>query len=371
MTEKNELAGAAALLGASAIWGASFVLAKLAFHELTVPHVLLYRFIFAVLPFLPILLARGARPERRDLWLFALTGFLMVPVTFLLQFGGLMLTSATSTALLIGTGAPLLALAAVLFEGEHLGKRGWVAVAVSCLGVLMLVGAPGAKGDWRGDLMVLGSMLIATVWVIMSKRLVGRYRALHATGWILLFGTLFLIPISLFWSGLPPVDISATTWASLLALGLGCTTLAYVLWNWGVANAGAARAGVYLNLEPIVGALMGILLMGDPLSVGVVAGGALIVVAAGIVSGDKAEPIPVRASKTTTPPWWQSACPSVHAEFAIRLYGGRPRELTSSGGETADNKTISTAIPCRTDAERRSWRPDEAQPATACRVSFW
>ena len=44
--------------------------------------------------------------------------------------------------------------------------------------------------------MMFVSMVICTVWVILSKRLMARYPALQATGWILLFGTLSLIPIS-------------------------------------------------------------------------------------------------------------------------------------------------------------------------------
>lgn len=320
MTTKTELLGIAALLGASIIWGTSFVLAKWAFAELSVAHVLLYRFVFAALPFLPLLRTRAARPARRDWWLFALTGFLMVPVTFALQFGGLALTSATSTALLIGTGAPLLALAGVLFEKERLGRRGWIAVAVSCLGVLLLVGAPGADDDWRGNLMVLVSMIVATVWVILSKRLVVRYGALPATAWILLFGTVTLIPLSLAWDGPPPVGLSAGVWASLAALGVGCTTFAYVLWNWGVAQVGASRAGVYLNLEPIAGATMGILVLGDPVSGGVVAGGGLIVAAALLVA--RAGSLGETPRAPRSPGWWQRDRPSLQAEFALSLYGG-------------------------------------------------
>jgi drug/metabolite transporter (DMT)-like permease len=334
--------------------------------------VIVYRFLFAVLPFLPILLARGARPRRRDLWLFALTGFLMVPVTFVLQFGGLMLTSATSTALMIGTGAPLLALAAVLFEGERLGRRGWTALAISCLGVLLLVGAPGAGDDWRGNLMVLLSMFVATVWVIMSKRLVGRYRALHATGWILLFGTLFLIPIALAWKGPPPVDLSVRTWASLVALGLGCTTLAYVLWNWGVARAGAARAGIYLNLEPIVGALLGVAVMGDAISGGVVVGGILILAAAGVVSRGLGEPKPTPLSVPARGlRWWLDGRPSLHAALTIRLYGGGPIESHRGVEGPSSDVAQPASDPRRAGQQHGEWRPHTVQLAVASRVSFW
>ncbi len=319
MTSRRDPAGIAALLLASAIWGATFVLAKIALVELGVAHLLLYRFVFAVLPFLPILLLGRVRPKGRDLWLLALTGFLMVPVTFLLQVGGLLFTSATSAALLIGTGAPLLAVAAVLFEGERLGRRGWIAVGISTLGVALLVGTPGEGDDWRGNLLVFLSMVAATVWVILSKRLIGRYPALHATAWILTAGTLMLIPISLAISGPPPVALSAGVWGSLLALGLGCTTLTYVLWNWGVARVGAGPAGVYLNLQPITGALLGVMVMGDPIGAGVVAGGGFVLAASWMISKRP------RGSRGASPEdprpsvrWWLDGRPSLQAEIALK-----------------------------------------------------
>ena len=314
--------GVAALLGASAIWGASFVLAKLALLELDLAHVLIYRFGLAVLPLLPILVKRAAWPNRRDLWLFSATGFLMVPVTFTLQFAALELTSATSTALLVGTGAPLLGLAGVLVERERLEGRGWTAIVMSCLGVALLVGLPGEGDDWRGNLMMFVSMIICTVWVILSKRLVGRYNALHATGWILVFGTLSMIPFALAWGGPPALDVSARAWLSLLGLGLGCTSLAYVLWNWGIARVGAARAGVYLNLEPIVGALLGVAILGDLVGPGVALGGGLILSAAWMVSTARQDSATPSARWLH---WWQADRPSLGAELSIRLWRGSSR----------------------------------------------
>jgi drug/metabolite transporter (DMT)-like permease len=322
MVTHRQYAGIAALLVAATIWGVSFVLAKAALVELSVAHLLLYRFVFAVVPFLPFLLTRGHRPKRCDLWLFVLTGFLMVPVTFLLQVGGLTLTSATSAALLVGTGAPLLALAAVLFENERLGRRGWISVAVSSFGVLLLVGKPGAGDDWRGNAMVLASMVISTAWVIMTKRLTGRYPALQATGWILLFGTLLLIPVSLLAAGPPPVDLSSATWAALLSLGLGCTTLAYFLWNWGVAQVGAGTAGVYLNLEPIAGAVAGVTILGEAISAGMALGGAAILVAAGIVATRSSTAASDVLDSRGSWSWWLKGRPSLQAEYALRRHGG-------------------------------------------------
>jgi drug/metabolite transporter (DMT)-like permease len=284
MIRRRFLAGAAAVGGASAIWGTTFVLAKLVLEELPVAYLILYRFTLASAVLLPFLLASRVRPARRDVPLLLLTAFLMVPVTFLLQFGGLALTSATCTALMIGSGAPLMALAGLLFEHERLGARGWTAVAVSTAGVGLLIGMPGEGSDWRGNLLVLVSVAVATVWVVMTKRLVGRYPALLVTGWLVVLGTLFELPVTLVWAGLPTTPVSGGAWGALLALGIGCTAIPYVLWNWGVARIGAGPAGIFLNAEPAGGALLGILILGEPVTTGVLGGGVLILAAAFLVS---------------------------------------------------------------------------------------
>lgn len=280
----KDISGIAAVLAASTIWGASFVLAKHVMNELPVVHITLYRFLFAGAPLIPILIRSQERIARQDLPLFVLTGFLMVPVTILLQFAGLALTSATSTALMVGVGTPLLAVAGVLFEKEVLGSRGWSAVALSSLGVVLLVGAPGDGNDWIGNLLVLASIFVSVVWILTSKRLIQRYSAFFATSWFIVIGTVFLIPITLLWSGPPAVSLSFSAWANLIGLGVGCTTFAYAAWNWGVSRIGAAPAGIYLNLEPMTGAFLGIVLLGDSLTGGILAGGALILVAAMMIS---------------------------------------------------------------------------------------
>lgn len=99
-----------------------------------------------------------------------------------------------------------------------------------------------------------------------------------------LFGTLTLAPVALLWEGVPRLDLTLLGWASVLVLGLGCSAATYALWNWGVARVPASRAGVFLNLEPLVGALLGVLVLGEAWGPGTVVGGTLIIGAALLVS---------------------------------------------------------------------------------------
>ena len=275
----------AALVISSCLWGMAFLFAKLALAELTVSQVVLYRFGLASLVLLPIAWLRRAWPRQEDLPLFLLTGFLNVPLTFLLQFSGLALTSVASASLIIGALPPLLALAAAGLYRERLGPRGWGAVGVSTLGVAMIVGMPGPDHNWLGDGLVLISIVVAVSWVLLSKRLIERYSALTATAYILTFGTLTLLPISLLWDGPPPLlRLPVGVIGSIVALGLVCTALTFMLWNWALERYPASRAGVFVNIEPVVGALLGVKVMGESLGPGMLLGGTLILAAAWIVS---------------------------------------------------------------------------------------
>ncbi len=61
-----------------------------------------------------------------------------------------------------------------------------------------------------------------------------------------------------------------------------------VLWNWGLRSVPAGGASVYLNLEPLAGALLGALVLGQGLGPSAVLGGALIIGAAVLVSRQQA-----------------------------------------------------------------------------------
>jgi drug/metabolite transporter (DMT)-like permease len=277
----------AAFVIAGSLWGAAFLFGKLAFTELPISHVALYRFIIATLVLMPVVIMRRVWPRRRDLPHFLLTGFLIAPMTFMLQYRGLALTTASSAALIIGTLPPLLALAAMWFSGEKLSLGGWLAIGVSTLGVVIVVGLPGADHNWLGDALVFLSMIVVVAWVLLSKPLIERYTALVATAYLMFFGMLTMLPISLIWDGMPSLDISSSVMASVIMLGLVCSALTFVLWNWGLTYVSASRAGIYTNIEPVVGVLLSVLFLRESLRPGMIVGGLLII--AGAIAITRAE----------------------------------------------------------------------------------
>ncbi|MGI6209401.1 MAG: DMT family transporter [Anaerolineae bacterium] len=295
----------AAFVGAGVLWGLGFPFGKVAFAQLGPAQVVLLRFILATAVLLPIPLLRRRWPRRRDLPLFIFTGVLTVPVVFLFQYAGLTLTTAASASLIMGATTPILAVAAVAFCGERMEPLEWVAVLASTVGVALIVGQPSGDHHWLGDALVLLSAISCTPSLLLSKALVHRYDAITATTYIVAFGTIALAPAALLWEGIPPLDLSGSVWVSVLVLGLGCSALSTLLYNWGLGQSSASKASVFLQLEPLVGAFLGVTFLNESLSAGAVVGGALIIAAATFMSRpprssaqEQAAPLPAPSGHT-------------------------------------------------------------------------
>ena len=278
----------AALTAAGCLWGIGFLGGKVALRELGVPHMLLYRLGFASLGLAPVALARGIRVRRADWPALAVAALLGVPVLFLLQFEGLDRTTVAHASLMIAAAPMLLALGAALFAGERLDGLGRAAVLASTVGASLIALAGPADGSdgasLAGDLLVIASLVAATAWVLISQRLMTRYSSGVVTCSVMMLGTLMLAAWVVAVYGLPPVRLATATWLALVSQGLLSTTCATLLWNWGVARVPASRAGVFVNLEPVIGAVLGVTVLGETLGPLALVGGALIVGAAIAIS---------------------------------------------------------------------------------------
>ncbi len=287
--------GACALAGC--LWGTGFYFGRLALNEMSVEYMVLYRFLFATLGILPVILLNRVRFTGGELRLLIISAGFGVPIQFLLQFHGLARTTVSHASLMVGSMPVLLAAAAALFAGERLDWVGWLALVASTVGAALIVlggtRGPATHGQptLTGDLMVVASLCTALAWILVSKKLmvthsppvVSAYTIVVGTGMLslLILGPRLVNP----WlpNGSAPVPffhVSATAWIALAVSGLACTATTTVLWNWGIHHVPASRAGVFLNIEPALGSFLGVKLLGEHLGPYAWAGGALILAAA-------------------------------------------------------------------------------------------
>jgi drug/metabolite transporter (DMT)-like permease len=268
------------------LWGTGFFFGKIALEEMNVGAMVFYRFGFGVLVLLPLLFTHRPRLDRREWGLLLVASFLGVPLQFLIQFYGLSITTVSHASLMVGTMPVILAVGAALFAHERMDAIGWVALAGSTTGAaLIALGAAGRGGKGQatvtGDLLVVGSLLIALGWILLNKQLMERHSTIVVTAYGLLVGWLMLVPIVPLLFGWPPVHgISARAWLALVASGVLCTATTTLLWNWAMTQVPASQAGVLLNMEPLIGSILGVTVLGERLGPTAWAGGGLILAAA-------------------------------------------------------------------------------------------
>ncbi len=271
---------------AGTFWGMGFFFGKIALREMNSAHMVLYRFLFACLGLVPILLLRRPGLNAREWRILLIASFLGVPLQFLLQFAGLERTTVSHASLMVGTLPVVLAVGAGIFAHERLDRIGWIALGASTAGAALIAFGSGHRGhggdtpSLTGDLMIVASMMIALAWILMNQRLLLDRSPVVVTAYGMAAGTGMLAAWVFVVDGPPPVHISRTAWLALAASGLLCTAMTTLLWNWGLTRVPASRAGVFLNLEPMIGSLLGIVFLGERLGPVAWFGGAMIMGAA-------------------------------------------------------------------------------------------
>jgi drug/metabolite transporter (DMT)-like permease len=271
---------------ASSLWGCGFFFGKIALAEMSFAHMVLYRFLFAMIPLVPLLATHRPGLNRREWGVLAAASFLGVPLQFLFQFYGLSLTTVSHAALMVGTMPVILAVGATLFAHERMDVTGWVCLAGSTTGAALIAlggthRAGAGQASLKGDLLVVFSLAIALFWILFNKQLMERHSPVVVTAYGLLLGTLMLIVWVPLWYGAPPVShVSHKAWLALAASGILCTATTTLLWNWGMTRVPASQAGVLLNMEPLIGSLLGVFVLGEHLGPTARVGGALILGAA-------------------------------------------------------------------------------------------
>jgi drug/metabolite transporter (DMT)-like permease len=224
---------------------------------------------------------------RRDLPELFAYAFFGVIVNQLLFIQGLQRTTATN-AVVIGATIPVFTVGvAVALKREAATLPKLFGLAVACAGALVIVGAgrfESGGGRLLGNLLIVLNSLSFSIYLVISRRLLGRYRPLTVVAWTFLFGALGVLPFggAQLWALAPAV--SARGWAALAYIVLFPTVGTYALNMFALTRAPASLVAVYIYMQPAMGALMAAAALDERPSPSTFIGGALIAVGIWLVN---------------------------------------------------------------------------------------
>ena len=256
-------------------WSGNFVLGR-AVHEAFSPIALsFWRWTVALLILLPFVLPRlrAQWPLLRRHWKsLTLLSILGVVNSNTFAYTGLQYTTATNAVIMIST-TPVI-IVALSFLLLRLTITGWQAlgIGVSLLGVLVIV----VRGDLQtlfkqqlnsGDIWIMAAVLSWALYSVCLKWCPTGLPTLEFLVILMAIGVVVLTPLYA-WDitvRSHTLAINAVTLGSIAYVALFPSILAYLFWNQAVAELGANRAGQFLHLMPVFGALEATLLLGERL----------------------------------------------------------------------------------------------------------
>lgn len=277
------------LLLANVLYATSYVATRLVLEDIPPATLALLRLVIggALLGALQRAVAAGAARaavSTADRGRIAAMGVVGFGLAFAFSHWGITRSTATNAALLIIVEPISVMALSPLFLGERLSPREALGAATALLGTAMVVvnGVPGVSvglvPHWRGDLLLILAGLAYASYSVLGRTVLLRHDALRVTTESIGWGALALLPLT-------ALEMAGGAWPrwsgpgilGVAYLGVVITALGYLVWNYALARVTAPRAAIFLTVQPVVGALLGVTVLGEPLTPFTSAGGALIV----------------------------------------------------------------------------------------------
>lgn len=274
--------GLLAGLIAASIWGGMYVVSKVVLEVIPPFALLTTRLVLGFLSLWVVIVARGGFTLQRRQWMAALgVGAVGYGISLGFQFVGTKLSTAANGALVTSATPALVLPFAFFLLGEAITRRGLLAVGVASLGVLAIIDPRQADLSSRlflGNLSLLAAALTWALYsVLVRKVTTGGMDLLQATAVFLLGGLPVTVPLGAWETVTQGVGIiTPGVIGGILFLGIISTAIAMFLWNYAFAVLPAGAASLTFFAQPVVGALLGWLWLGETITPLFMLGGVLI-----------------------------------------------------------------------------------------------
>lgn len=268
-----------ALAGLALIWGASFLLIKVAVHDMSPTVLLLIRSLSGLVALAVIVKAMG-RPLLGEGWRTRLGSFAIMAITnaivpwVAIAWGEERISSGLASILNSTTTLWTAVLIFWAMPAERPTRVGYLGVVLGFAGVVILVLpdilAHGVSGNFLGAIAVLVAALSYAANAIYQRRKMRSVSIFDISIGQLAATVIFAIPLAA--PSLPQVHVAVTSMAAVIALGAGATGIAYLLYYYVMNSLGAVRAAGVTLLVPVTAVFWGVVLLHEGFSWPIVVG---------------------------------------------------------------------------------------------------
>ena len=286
------------------VWSLNYVVAKVGLRELPPLALGSFRLVLAGVVSLPLVFfsSWGRRAGKRQgdqdskvtldisrkrkvqaLWTITYLGFLNVVLNQGCYTVGLNYTSVSHSSVIIGAAPILILLFSWALRIEALTRRKIIGMALAFAGAVAVGMQAGSAGAGiAGDLLSGVAGIGFALYTVLGKRAVGEYSVLRLSLLSNIAGAVLVLPVAV-WQFLVLAGggrlgkVGLDGWGSVIYMGVLASAVAYVLYFWALRYMTPAGLGSATYMQPIGATLLGFVLLGEPITRGVAAGGLLVI----------------------------------------------------------------------------------------------
>lgn len=275
------------LVISSAFWGASFIFTKglfLSENAITPSIILTGRMLIASLFTVPILaVAHKLQPIKKSHFKYFLLLAFTEPFLYsICETGGVRFVSGSLASIIVATIPLFIPFGMALVYKERLKTSAIVGVALSLVGIAMmsLDDNLSFSANPKGLVLLAAAVVIAVVYTLTLVKILDHYSPITITCYQNLIGFFYFLPLMLILDGdnLAQLSFSPRMWLMLAFLGVFCSTIAYMFFNYGMKHLGATAGSVYNNIIPVFSLLLALAIGQETISWMKVAGMVVVLV---------------------------------------------------------------------------------------------
>ncbi|ENB9403777.1 MULTISPECIES: DMT family transporter [Bacillus cereus group] len=292
---KQTILGAICLSLAASIWGGMYVVSKYVLDFIPPLTLVWLRFIIAFVVLYMILKITEKKQKKivtirkKDWLLFAWIGFIGYFISITCQFIGTKLSDAHTGSLVTSATPAFMIIFAAIILKEKLTARRLLSTIIATIGVIIVIGWDIEIGSYFiGTIILVGAAITWALLSIYVKIASARFSSLVITTYAIFFSLFFITPFMLWELQSNSIEtVNTYVILGVVYLGVVSTAGAFFLWNKGLELMDASIGSLFFFFQPIIGSLLGWLLLNETLNSNFFIGGILIVCSVFITTFEK------------------------------------------------------------------------------------
>ncbi len=270
-TREIPLRGYIIVLSGTVIWALTGIFIKIlltryGMHTLTIAFwrvLIVATFLFLALLALD---AKRLRIAPRDIGIFFLYGVIGIGIHQIVWISSVQYNGVAVATVIVYSSPAIVAIVATRFLRERMNRTKLIALGLTIIGCALVARAYDVRQIELNALGIaagIGSAFTFATYSLLGRSVARRYSAWTSVFYAFLFGTIFLLPLSLFLRDVLPVNLAFEGWGTLVFLALIPTLGGFAAYTIGLSHLPASVASILAAFEPVTAAIIAYFVFGE------------------------------------------------------------------------------------------------------------